>query len=89
MPDIPKGLLALNSNKVGMKTNVVKENANAQFKESTKLTKAHVDLIMNQERVMRKTDFNGRSSEELMRESKSNKAQNRKEQMDKIRAPTT
>ena len=57
--------------------NVVVENANAQFKESTKLTKPHVDSIINQEQVMRKMDSSGRSSEELMRESKATIAHNR------------
>ena len=44
MPDIPRS----------MGINVVEENAIAQFKELTNLTKPHVDSVINQEQVMRK-----------------------------------
>ena len=84
IPEVPRDLLALNPNDGGIGVNVLGKISSVQFQASTKITKPHVESILNQDTIMRGTDSEGNSVHELRLEHQAIKSKLSRIQMEDV-----
>ena len=82
--NITREVLALNPSEGGLGIINLAKEAEEQFQASTHITQPHVQSILHQENIMRSTDLEGKTPQELKGEMRRKHLQKKKERMEEL-----